>query len=64
MTTPIAELQKYVTKVIAWTLADRKDAEITQNVNTPSTTPDVNAYQASQVIPSASAIHVSYILLS
>ena len=59
MTTPIAELQKYVTKVIVWMLADRKDAEITQNVNTQSTTPDVNAYQASLVIPSASAIHVS-----
>ena len=64
MTTPIAELQKSVTKVIVWTLADRKGAEITQNVNTPSTTPDVNAYPASLVIPSASATHVSNVLFN
>ena len=59
MTIQIAELLKYVTKAIVWMLADKKDAEIMQNVNTLSTTPDVNAFQASQEIPTASVIHVS-----
>ena len=59
MTTLTAELQKYVTKVTAWMLADKNDAEIMQNVSTLSTTPDVNAFQASLEIPSASVIHVS-----
>ena len=59
MTIQIAELLKYVTKAIVWMLADKKDAEIMQNVNILSTTPDVNAFQASQEIPTASVIHVS-----
>ena len=59
MTTLTAELQKYVTKVTAWMLADKNDAEIMQNVSILSTTPDVNAFQASLVIPSASATLVS-----
>ena len=64
MTTPIAELQKYVTKVIVWMLADRKDAEITQNVNTQYTMLDVNAFQAILEIHSAAASHVSSNLLT
>ena len=59
MTTLTAELQKYVTKVTAWMLADKSDAEIMQNVSILSTTPDVNAFQASLVIRSASATLVS-----
>ena len=59
MMTMIAVWQKYVTKAIVWTLADKKDVEIMLNVNIPSTTPDVNAFQASLEIPSASVIHVS-----
>ena len=59
MTIQIAELLKYVTKAIVWMLADKKDVEIMQNVNIPSTTPDANAFQASQEILTASVIHVS-----
>ena len=59
MTTLTAELQKYVTKVTAWMLADRNDAEIMPNVSILSTTPDVNVFQDSPVIPSASATLVS-----
>ena len=55
----IAESLKFVAKVTAWMLADKNDAEIMPNVSILSTTPDVNAFQASLEIPSASVIHVS-----
>ena len=55
----IAELPKSAIKETAWMLVDKKDAEITQNASIQFMTPDVNAFQATLVIHSASASHVS-----
>ena len=57
--TLIVELPKSAIKGTAWMLADKKDAEITQNASIQFMTPDVSAFQASLEIPSASASHVS-----
>ena len=57
--TLIVELPKSAIKGTAWMLADKKDAEITQNASIQFMTPDVSAFQASLVIHSASAFLVS-----
>jgi hypothetical protein len=53
--TLIVELPKSAIKGTAWMLADKKDAEITQNASIQFMTPDVSAFQASLVIHSANA---------
>ena len=55
----IVELPRFAIKVTAWMLADKRDAEITLNASIQFMTPDVSAFQATLVIHSASASHVS-----